>query len=860
MASEPGAAGEVADTPLERRRHPRVLPADFRPAPGHDARLEARGKFLFAGPRKVYLRGVTYGTFRPDAQGREFTDAERVASDFAQMAANGFNAVRTYTVPPRWLLDLALRAGLWVMAGVPWEQHVAFLEDSRRARDIEERVRAAVASGAGHPALACYTIGNEIPAPIVRWHGARAVEQFLRRLYRAAKAEDPAALVTYVNFPSTEYLEVPADFLAYNVYLEAQDRLEAYLARVHNLAGDRPVVMAEIGLDSRRHGEEAQARALDWQVRTAFASGCAGAFVFSWTDEWHRGGHDILDWDFGLTDRDRRPKAALAAVRAAFDATPLPATLAWPRVSVVVCSYNGARTIEDTCRGLKALDYPDFEVIVVDDGSTDRTAEIAKGYGFHVIQTPNRGLSAARNTGLREASGSIVAYTDDDAYPDRSWLRYVVAAFLGSDHAAVGGPNIVPSEDPPLAQCVANAPGGPVHVLLDDRVAEHVPGCNMAFRRSALDAIGGFDEQFRTAGDDVDVCWRIQERGWTVGFAPAAMVWHHRRSSLRAYWRQQTGYGKAEALLERKWPEKYNTLGHVTWAGQLYGRGLHRLLGSGRPRVYFGIWGSAPFQRVYAARSDGLLEVTSTPEWHLLTLAMLAMVAWWGWWLPTWLNLGVVGSVLAPPLAHAFLSARQARFGAPPGDAPPGRGRRLGLGVIVALLYLIQPVARLRGRVQHGLTPWRWTKELRGMVAPLPRCASLWSEEWQAAERRLDEIEWWIWEGGAIVHRGGEFESFDLEIRGGIFGRVRLLLASEEHGAGRQLLRVALAPAWSRALSRVAGLLGLLLLGAHGLAVPPLVLGGLWTVAGLTLLRAGQEAALAMGSAVRVLRRLGYAP
>src|SRR3989442_7014584 len=103
--------------------------------------------------------------------------------------------------------------------------------------------------------------------------------------------------------------------------------------------------------------------------------------------------------------------------------------------------------------------------------------------------------------------------------------------FLSTSHAAVGGPNLPPPGDGPIAECIARAPGGPVHVLLSDREAEHLPGCNMAFRKARLEAIGGFDPQFRTAGDDVDVCWRLEERGFTLGFSPAAMVWHHRRNS-----------------------------------------------------------------------------------------------------------------------------------------------------------------------------------------------------------------------------------------------------------------------------------------------------------------------------------------
>ena len=245
--------------------------------------------------------------------------------DLGAIRANGFNAVRTYTVPPRWLLDVAWRYGLRVLVGLPWEQHVAFLDDRIRRGSIERRVGAGVRSCAGHPAVLAYAVGNEIPAPIVRWHGRRRVERFLERLCGVVKAEDPTALVTYVNYPTTEYLELPfLDLACFNVYLESQERLAAYLARLQNLVGDRPLVMSEIGLDSRRHGAATQARSLYRQVRTTFAAGGAGAFVFGWTDEWHRGGFDIEDWDFGLTRRDRRPKPALAAVRRAMMEAPFP--------------------------------------------------------------------------------------------------------------------------------------------------------------------------------------------------------------------------------------------------------------------------------------------------------------------------------------------------------------------------------------------------------------------------------------------------------------------------------------------------------------------------------------------------------
>src|SRR5437899_2567293 len=264
------------------------------------------------------------------------------------MAANGINTVRIpHTMPPRSLLDSARRHGLRVMVGLSAEQYLGFLIDRKKSvADIEALVRAKVRECAGHPALLCYALGNEIPSTMARWLGRRKIERYLERLCRVIKEEDPDGLVTYVNYPTTEYLQLPfLDLVCFNVYLETQERLEAYLARLQNMAGDRPVLMGEVGLDSRRNGEDTQAHVLEWQIRTIFAGGSAGAFVFAWTDEWYRGGYDIADWDFGLTDRQRHPKPALAAVCNAFAEVPFPKDLPWPRISVVVCSYNGARTM-----------------------------------------------------------------------------------------------------------------------------------------------------------------------------------------------------------------------------------------------------------------------------------------------------------------------------------------------------------------------------------------------------------------------------------------------------------------------------------------------------------------------------------
>jgi glycosyltransferase involved in cell wall biosynthesis len=787
------AAAATTTTPPQR------LPRSSAPRPS------VRGKSLYLGDRKLTVKGVTYGPFSSDPGGG--FEPDTAEHDFAQMVAAGINAVRLYTPPERWLLDLADAQGLLVMIGIPWEQHIAFLDDGR-ADQIERTVRESVRASADHPAVLCYAIGNEIPSSIVRWHGRKRIERFLARLCRAAKDEDPGALVTYVNYPSTEYLRLPeADLLAFNVYLERRGMLERYLARLQNLADDRPLLLAEIGLDSRTNGVEMQAEILRWQIETCMEAGCAGTFVFAWTDEWHRGGYEILDWDFGLVTREREPKSALEVVSDAFAPVPEDDAFATPRMSVVVCTYNGSATLEGCLEAAQALEYPDYEVIVVCDGCTDRSAKLAASFdGVRVIETPQCGLAAARNTGMRAATGEIIAYIDDDALADPDWLTHVAKTFASGSFAAVGGPNVLPPESSWVAECVANAPGGPTHVLVSDRDAEHIPGCNMAIRKEALERIGGFDPQFRAAGDDVDVCWRLLDAGERIAFAPGAVVLHHRRPTVLGYLRQQRGYGKAEALLERKHPDKYSAVGHVDWAGRLYGNGAAQHRGGWRWRVYYGGWGTAFYQSLYGPRRGLLESLPLMPEWYLAIVALGLVSAAGAFWQPLLLAVPLLGAALGALLIDAALGAARARF--------PTRRGRLRRRMLTGLLYLLQPLARLEGRISHGLTPWR-RRGPRAAGLPLPRNYSFWSEEWRSTEERIGAVSATLCNAGAVVRSGGDWDRWDLAVRGGLLGGARLRLAIEEHGAGRQLVRVR---SWPHA-SRVAIAMGVGLAGLAGVAL-----------------------------------------
>jgi GT2 family glycosyltransferase len=704
------------------------------------------------------------------------------------MADAGINAIRVYVTPPRWLLDLAHKWDLLVMVGFAWDANTAFLENPGQAEEIERRVQADTRACAGHPAVLAYELANEIPPTIARWYGPGRIEEFLERLCDIVKAEDPDALVTYVNFPSTEYLELPfLDFVSFNVYLESQRQLDAYLARLQTLAGDRPLVMAEIGLDSLRNGEGEQARVLRWQIETTVTAGCAGAFVFAWTDEWYKGGREVLDWGFGITRRDRTPKPALAAVGEAFDQFPLRAGPDWPAVSVIVCTHNGAGTLEEALAALAHLDYPDYEVVVVDDGSNDESAKIAERYGARVIRTENKGLSAARNTGLEAALGEVVAFIDDDAWPEPDWLNHLVHALRSNGSGAAGGPNIPPRGDGLIAAAIAHAPGRPTHVLISDREAEHIPGCNLAAWRSSLEEIGGFDPRFRVAGDDVDLCWRLQESGHPIAFSPAAVVWHHPRNSIRAYWKQQRGYGQAEAKVERKWPQKYNRAGHPRWSGRIYGGVATWPVISRRERVFYGTWGQALFQRMYQQPSATVASLPLIPEWYLVLAALLALSAVGLMWTPLLAFVPLLVAAVAAGVTQAWVSARHTTCRERDGS----RTQRRALTILTAWLFLIQPLARLRGRLGHGLTPWRRHSRWK---LPRKRIAAIWSDCPRALDERLREIESAAIAQGAAVRRASEFDRWDLEVLGGVFGSLRVQTTIEDHSAGRQLFRIRVTP------------------------------------------------------------------
>ncbi len=764
-------------------------------------RVTVDGKFFRLGDAKFHVKGAAYGPFAPHASGQPFLSPEQTLADFKQLRQLGANVVRVYNVPPRWMLDLAEGEGLRFLVGIPWSHHLCFLDSSEQKAGAVEAVQKAVSACGQHPAVFAFCIANEIAPDVVRWSGAQKVERFLDELVLAARRIDPGCLCTFANYPPTEFLRPQEmDFACFNIYLHSRQPFSNYLTRLQMIADTRPLVLGEFGIDSLREGEDRQAEILSWSIELAFRAGLAGTVVFSFTDEWFRDGRLVEDWKMGLTTTNRVPRPAFAAVERAFQQAPYFDLGRVPRVSVVVASYNGARTLRSCLESLERQNYPDYEVILVDDGSTDETQKLVQPRRDGTSAFPhlrvirhaeNAGLSVARNTGIAAAQGEIVAFTDADCRADEDWLHYLVGALLEGGFMGMGGPNLLPPEDSAVAAAVMASPGGPAHVMLNDREAEHIPGCNMAFFKSALDAVGGFDPQFTLAGDDVDLCWRLQQAGFKIGFNPAAFVWHYRRSTVLAYLKQQDGYGVAEALLVRKHPEYFNTFGGSVWRGKIYSTSKLGVLM--RPSIiYRGRFGGGWFQTLYRSEPAGALMLTTTLEYYVLSVAPLFVLS------ANWRGLFPLAvAALLLPLTLCILAGTQASL--------PATRRLWWSRPLVALLFLLQPVVRGWARHQGRFTlPARAhrTGESLDSLALLGGRGNL-SEVSYWAKSRVDRLEFVT----DMIRRLDDrqwpnksdlgWSDFDVEVYGSRWCSVRITTATEPHPKGRSMLRCKLRPRWS---------------------------------------------------------------
>ncbi|NUM54105.1 MAG: glycosyltransferase [Candidatus Hydrogenedentes bacterium] len=224
------------------------------------------------------------------------------------------------------------------------------------------------------------------------------------------------------------------------------------------------------------------------------------------------------------------------------------------KVSIVIPAHNAAATLRECLAACTAQRYTDCEIVVVDDGSTDATPEIAREFPVTLIRQPKRGPAAARNVGARAATGAIVAFTDSDCRPHPNWVERLVSG-IDDRFCAAGGSYGIANRDEPLARII-HAEIAARHSSFKESI-DFAGSYNFAVRRTVFESLHGFDEEFTAAsGEDNDFCCRLIDEGHAIAYVADACVDHYHPARLWPYLRTQARHGFWRMKLYRKHPRR----------------------------------------------------------------------------------------------------------------------------------------------------------------------------------------------------------------------------------------------------------------------------------------------------------------
>jgi glycosyltransferase involved in cell wall biosynthesis len=232
-----------------------------------------------------------------------------------------------------------------------------------------------------------------------------------------------------------------------------------------------------------------------------------------------------------------------------------------PFVSVVIPVLNGERTIRECLVSLLRTDYPPErrEILVVDNGSTDRTTEIVQAYPVTLLREERRGASAARNRGIEASRGEILALTDADCVVSRGWLQELVQGFENEEVGVVAGEIVAyPPETPAERYTAMRNPRWHLSTL-SYPASPWFASANSALRREVFNLIGLFDVRLPGTGgcEDIDFAWRfLQSKRFKLIYRPKAVVFHRHRVTARGLFKQYRAYGYGQAMLRRKYPDR----------------------------------------------------------------------------------------------------------------------------------------------------------------------------------------------------------------------------------------------------------------------------------------------------------------
>lgn len=229
------------------------------------------------------------------------------------------------------------------------------------------------------------------------------------------------------------------------------------------------------------------------------------------------------------------------------------------KVSVIVPSYNAKKTIGKCIEALlnQAYQRENYEVIVVDDGSTDGTGDIAKIYPVKYIFQRNQGPATARNAGVREAKGDIILFTDSDCVPSANWIEEMVKPFTKKDVVAVKGAYLT-NQKGIVARFAQLEFEERFDMLKKVESIDMVDTYSAGYRRNIFLQMGGFDTSFPVANnEDTELSYRMSKLGLKMVFNPHAIVYHlNHPDSIKRYARLKFGRGYWRTVVYKKFPDK----------------------------------------------------------------------------------------------------------------------------------------------------------------------------------------------------------------------------------------------------------------------------------------------------------------
>jgi glycosyltransferase involved in cell wall biosynthesis len=524
--------------------------------------VAGRGKFLSREGRKFLLKA----TRLPDIAGSlDFNEKLALCKRLDHAAAANATALISTAAQAETVLGIAGHAGLYVLVEIAVDP--SDLDSSRGLRAAAARIAKTANVLRSYPALLGYLIDCPIDPENLSVHALDQVRRRLATLVSAIRESSGRRLVAFKRRVHTPPLALIDEDLIYATLANVTPAgLRSAILALHNLAGARPLVI--------EFGEEFPGQ--EELVAHAFGHGAAGVVAPAMRPAASPG------WLNGrmLSAGELPPFATLEG-----SSTPLPAVM--PMVSVVVCARDDDGTISECLESIGRLQYPNYELIVIDHGSHDRISEIAAvPGGARLIRQPGAGFGAARNAAVRAARGELIAFTRADCVVDPDWLTLAVHTMIDGGLDACCGPIYASPENRGLVTRIIASLSSPTTMIAHGDLGVQLTDGNIVVRKASLFDAGGFDPRFDDAGGDIDLSARMIDAGLGLGWCPAGTVWRREGDTPREFYERRIRRGRADALLAMKYPARFSVCHSRAYHGPNAGSLAFPLFDRRRDRVF----------------------------------------------------------------------------------------------------------------------------------------------------------------------------------------------------------------------------------------------------------------------------------